>query len=62
MVEVYKAYQICTGWDDKGWGYDFRVYDDSRKEIFTSQMPYFYEENAVNAAKEEIDRKLSERK
>lgn len=62
MQENYKGYQIYTKWNEKEFGFDFRVCDADGKGIFQSEIPYFYDDNAVKAAKEAIDRRKTEKK
>lgn len=54
MVESYEGHLICISWNHKRMGYDFRIYDADIREIACSKMPYFYEENALDAAKETV--------
>lgn len=62
MQENYKGYQIYTKWNEKEFGFDFRACDADGKEIFQSEIPYFYDDNAVKAAKEAIDGRKTEEK
>lgn len=51
MVEEYKGYRIDTGWNDEALGFDFHVGTADGREAFRSEEPFFYEENALAAAK-----------
>lgn len=62
MQENYKGYQIYTKWNEKEFGFDFRVCDTNGKGIFQSETPFFYADSAVRAAKEAIDRRVTEGK
>ena len=55
MMEMYRGYELSTAWDDEALGYEFRVCDKSGREVSRSTDPYFYEENALKAAKEAAD-------
>lgn len=57
MEERYKGYFISTRWNCKTTGFDFCVHDGNGTEVFSSEASYFYEENALEAAKEVIDEK-----
>ena len=35
-------------------GYDFHIYDADIREVSHNEKPYFYEENALDAAKENV--------
>lgn len=54
MVESYEGYLICISWNHRGMGYDFHIYDADIREVSHNEKPYFYEENALDAAKENI--------
>ena len=60
MTEKYKGYIISTGWNEKMMGFDFHVHDNNGTEAFSSGEPYFYEENAMKAAKEAVDEKAGQ--
>ena len=60
MIEQYKGYEIKVYWSNIEQGYVFCVFSKDGEGIMES-VPYFYEENAVQGAKEVIDR-LLERK
>ena len=55
MTEKYKGYTISTSWNGKTTGFDFRVYSENGTESFSSEASYFYEENALKAAKKAVD-------
>lgn len=54
MQEIYGGHMIRICWNQKEMGYDFYIYDVFNREIAHSEMPYFYEENALGAAKETV--------
>ncbi|NDO51871.1 hypothetical protein FMM75_21660 [Lachnospiraceae bacterium MD335] len=60
MIEQYKGYEIKVYWSNIDLGYVFCVFSKDGEGILESGA-YFYEENAVQGAKEVIDR-LLERK
>ena len=55
MREDYNGYELRTAWDDEALGYGFRIFDKSGAEVSRSTDPYFYEENALMAAREVTD-------
>lgn len=55
MREIYKGYELSTEWDNEAFGYGFRVCGKDGKEVSRSIDPYFYEENALQAAREAAD-------
>ena len=57
MTEKYKGYIISTSWNIKTTGYDFHVHGGTGTEGFSSRASYFYEENALEAAKKAVDEK-----
>lgn len=57
MTEKYKGYIISTSWNGKTTGFDFRVYSENGTKSFSSEASYFYEENALKAAKKAVDEK-----
>ena len=57
MTEKYKGYIISTSWNGKTTGFDFRVRGENGTEAFSSEASYFYEENALKAAKKDVDEK-----
>ena len=57
MTEKYKGYIISTSWNGKTTGFDFRVRGENGAEAFSSEVSYFYEENALKAAKKDVDEK-----
>lgn len=59
MEENYRGYYINTRWNHKTMGFDFFVRSEVGAEVFCNEKPYFYEENALAAAKVAIDGKLS---
>lgn len=60
MVEKYKGYSINTEWNDNAMGFDFSVRSEGGAEVFRSEEAYFYEENALVAAKAAVDCKVEE--
>ena len=54
MIEQYKGYEIKVYWSSIEKGYIFCVFSKDGEGIMES-VPYFYEENAVQGAKEVID-------
>lgn len=58
MGEIYKGYSISTGWNDETTGFDFFVCDAEGTEVSRSGGSYFYEENALEAAKKAVDEKM----
>ncbi len=55
MKEIYNGYELQTEWDDEALGYGFRISDRSGAEVSRSVDPYFYEENALTAARAAAD-------
>ena len=55
MRENYNGYELQTEWDDEALGYGFRIFDKSGAEVSKSTDPYFYEENALTAARAAAD-------
>ena len=55
MKENYNGYELQTEWDDEALGYGFRIFDKSGAEVSKSIDPYFYEENALQAARNAAD-------
>lgn len=55
MRENYNGYELQTAWDDEALGYGFRIFDKSGAEVSKSIDPYFYEENALQAARDAAD-------
>lgn len=55
MFEEYKGYRIDTRWNDDATGFDFQVSTANGRKAFRSREPFFYEENALAAAKKAID-------
>ncbi len=60
MKENYNGYELSTAWDDEALGYGFRIFDRSGAEVSKSTDPYFYEENALMAAREAADALLAQ--
>ena len=56
MYEKYKGYGIQTGWNNNTTGFDFRIYDADGKTAGKNELSYFYEENAMAAAKQTVDK------
>lgn len=60
MTEKYKGYSINTEWNGRAMGYDFSVRSEDGTEVFRSGAAYFYEENALAAAKAAVDGKTED--
>ncbi len=57
MEENYKGYRISTVWSNKTMGYKFCIRNEDSTEISYSSESYFFEENALTAAKAAIEEK-----
>ena len=55
MKETYNGYELSTAWDDEALGFGFSVHDKKGMEVSKSTDPYFYEENALTAARAVAD-------
>ena len=55
MKEIYNGYELRTEWDDVALGFGFSVHDKNGAEVSRSTDPYFYEENALIAARAAAD-------
>jgi len=55
MREDYNGYELNTVWEDEALGYGFRIYSRDGAEVSRNKEPYFYEENALVAAREAAD-------
>ena len=55
MRENYNGYELSTEWDDEALGFGFSVHDKNGAEVSRSVDPYFYEENALTAARAAAD-------
>lgn len=55
MGETYRGYQITIAWNSETTGYDFIITPPDNGKIITSEDSYFYDYNAVKAAKIKID-------
>ncbi len=55
MREDYNGYELSTVWDDGALGFGFRIHDKNGAEVSRSVDPYFYEENALTAARAAAD-------
>ena len=55
MKEIYNGYELSTAWDDEALGFGFSVHDKRGMEVSKSIDPYFYEENALTAARAAAD-------
>ncbi len=55
MKEIYNGYELSTAWDDEALGFGFSVHDKKGVEVSKSIDPYFYEENALTAARAAAD-------
>lgn len=60
MYETYKGYEIRVRWNDETFGFDFSVRDKNGEKIACSEASYFYDSNALKAAKEAVDQKINE--
>jgi len=55
MREDYNGYGLSMVWDDGAFGFGFRIHDKNGAEVSRSVDPYFYEENALIAARAAAD-------
>ncbi|MCR2047744.1 hypothetical protein NSB25_10670 [Acetatifactor muris] len=55
MKEIYNGYDLQTEWDDEALGFGFSVHEKNGAEVSRSVDPYFYEENALTAARAAAD-------
>lgn len=55
MKEIYNGYELSTEWDDEVLGFGFSIHDKNGAEVSCSVDPYFYEENALIAARAAAD-------
>ena len=55
MKEIYNGYELSTAWDDEALGFGFSIHDKKGMEVSKSIDPYFYEENALTAARAAAD-------
>ena len=55
MRENYNGYGLSTAWDDGALGFGFCIHDKNGAEVSRSIDPYFYEENALQAARDAAD-------
>lgn len=53
--KTYRGYQITIAWNSETTGYDFIITPPDNGKIITSEDSYFYDYNAVKAAKVKID-------
>ena len=60
MKEIYNGYELQTEWDDVALGFGFSVHDKNGAEVSRSTDPYFYEENALTAARAAADALLAQ--
>ena len=60
MKEIYNGYELQTEWDDEALGFGFSVHDKNGAEVSKSIDPYFYEENALTAARAAADALLAQ--
>lgn len=58
MYEKYKGYGIHTAWNDNTAGFDFQIYGADGRDAGTNELSYFFEENAMAAAKQTVDEML----
>ncbi len=55
MRENYNGYELSTVWDDEALGFGFCIHDRNGAEVSHSTDSYFYEENALMAARKAAD-------
>lgn len=55
MKEIYNGYELSMAWDDGAIGFGFSIHDKNGAEVSRSVDPYFYEENALIAARAAAD-------
>ena len=60
MKEIYNGYDLQTEWDDEALGFGFSVHEKNGAEVSRSVDPYFYEENALTAARAAADALLAQ--
>lgn len=60
MFETYKGYGISITWSDKEMGFHYTVYRADKTEVAYGPEAYFYDENALKAAKEIVDELVQE--
>lgn len=51
----YKSYQIEVYWEDKDYGFRYKVYNLSGEVVAECEDAFFYYDNALKKAKEIID-------
>lgn len=51
-----KGYSISTYWCDADYGYRYSIYDSKGKVVLQSKDAFWYEENAIKAAEQEIEK------
>lgn len=56
MHETYKGYDIWVSWNDDTMGFDFSVQNAKGEKIACSGASYFYDSNALKAAKEVVEK------
>lgn len=59
MHETYRGYELYTTWNDEALGFDYSVWSSEKEMVACSSEAYFYEENAMIAAKEDVDKLLN---
>lgn len=59
MHETYRGYELYTTWNDEALGFDYSVWSSEKEMVACSSEAYFYEENAMIAAKEDVDKRLN---
>lgn len=60
MFETYKGYGISVTWSDKEMGFHYAVRRADGAEVVHSPEAYFYDENALKAAREIVDKLVQE--
>lgn len=60
MFETYKGYGITVTWSNKEMGFHYAVCRADGTEAAHSPEAYFYDRNALKAAREIVDKLLQE--
>ena len=58
MHETYRGYELYTTWNDEAMGFDYSVCSSDKVRVVCSSEAYLFEENAMIAAKEDVDKLL----
>lgn len=59
MHETYRGYELYTTWNDEALGFDYSVWSSEKERVACSSEAYYYEKNAMIAAKEDVDKLLN---